>query len=113
MRYAGGGAKLVGYIAYDDSSKKRRPGVLVVHEWWGHNPYVRRRARMLAKLGYVALALDMYGGGKNTSHPKQAGAFAKQALADFGKARARFEAAMALLQKHPRVDKKRIAAIGY
>ena len=64
-----------GYIAYDDSIKGARPGVIVVHEWWGHNEYARKRADMLAELGYTAIALDMYGDGQQANHPKEAGKF--------------------------------------
>lgn len=64
------GTKLIGYYAYDDAIKGPRPGVVVVHEWWGLNDYAKRRARDLAGLGYSALAIDMYGDGKNTEHPK-------------------------------------------
>ncbi len=64
-----------GYLAYDDSIKGKRPGILVVHEWWGHNAYARKRADMLAKMGYTAFALDMYGKGKLADHPKDAKKF--------------------------------------
>jgi len=63
------GNRLVGYYAYDDALSDKRPGVLVVHEWWGLNDYAKRRARELAGLGYNALAIDMYGDGKHTEHP--------------------------------------------
>lgn len=63
ITYSGGGAEMKGYLAWDDSIEGERPGVLVVHEWWGHNDYPRMRARMLAELGYTALSLDMYGDG--------------------------------------------------
>ena len=107
------GQRHVAFIAYDDTFKGKRPGVLVVHEWWGHTPYVRERAKMLAKMGYVGLALDMYGDGKTANHPKDAGSFAKAALADFPMAKKRFEAARDLLAKQPQTDSKHIAAIGY
>jgi len=74
--YAVNGQRYVAYIAYDDAIKTKRPGVLVVHEWWGHNEYVCKRANMLAELGYTALALDMYGNGKQAAHPDDAGKFA-------------------------------------
>ena len=64
VSYSDNGVTLKGYIAYDDAVQGKRPGVLVVHEWWGHNAYVRKRADMLAQLGYIALAVDMYGDGK-------------------------------------------------
>ena len=65
VEYQANGTVLKGYLAYEDSVKGKRPGVLVVHEWWGHNEYARKRARMLAELGYPALAVDMYGDGKS------------------------------------------------
>ena len=68
-----------GLLAWDDESEAKRPGVLVVHEWWGRNDYVRKRAVMLAELGYVAMAVDMYGDGKAADHSKDAGAFAGEA----------------------------------
>ncbi len=61
--YTADGVTLKGYLAYDKNVQGKRPGVLVVHEWWGHNEYARGRARMLAELGYTALAVDMYGDG--------------------------------------------------
>ena len=76
------GKRLVGYYAYDDAVKGERPGVVVMHEWWGLNDYAKRRARDLAGLGYSALAIDMYGDGKNTEHPADAQAFMAAALKD-------------------------------
>ena len=81
--YTGGGASLKGYFAFDDSISKKRPGILVVHEWWGHNEYARSRARMLAELGYTAFAVDMYGDGKLANHPKKAGEFMQEAFKNF------------------------------
>lgn len=112
VEYPGDGATLKGYLAYDDSIQGKRPGVLVVHEWWGLNDYVRQRARMLAELGYTALAVDMYGG-KVASHPDDAGKFASEVGKNFPLAKARFSAAHELLSQHATVDKSRIAAIGY
>jgi dienelactone hydrolase len=112
--YQAGDAKLRGYLAYDDQFTGKRPGILVVHEWWGHNEYARKRARMLAELGYTALAVDMYGEGKTADHPDDAGKFASavmQNMATTGKER--FMAALDVLKKHPSVDTAKIAAIGY
>lgn len=61
VNYQADGVTLKGYIAYDDAIKGKRPGVLVVHEWWGHNEHARDSARKLAELGYTAMAVDMYG----------------------------------------------------
>lgn len=113
VAYQVDGETLVGYLAYDDAIPGKRPGVLVVHEWWGHDEYVRSRARQLAGQGYVALALDMYGKGKHATHPDDAKAFMEAVVSDMSGARRRFRAAEALLQGNPRVDGKKIAAIGY
>src|SRR5436305_849799 len=72
IEYEHEGTKLKGFLAWDDASQAKRPGVLVVHEWWGLNDYARKRAQQLAELGYVAFAPDMYGEGKTTEHPKEA-----------------------------------------
>jgi len=113
LTYSGGGVEMKGFLAYDDATDDKRPGVLVVHEWWGHNPYARKRARMLAELGYTALAVDMYGDGKLAEHPKDAGAFSSAVMGDMDSAKARFLAAMKPLQAHPTTDPERTAAIGY
>jgi dienelactone hydrolase len=113
VEYTAGGVTLKGYLAYDEHVKGKRPGVLVVHEWWGQNEYVRKRARMLAELGYTALALDMYGEGKIASHPDDAGKFAGEVMKNFPVAKERFLAALEFLKKQPTVDPDRIAAIGY
>lgn len=111
--YSANGVTLKGYIAYDDAIQGPRPGVLVVHEWWGHNAYVRKRADMLAGLGYTALAVDMYGDGKQAEHPDDAGKFAAEVRENMPEARARFEAALKLLREQPTTDPAHIAAIGY
>lgn len=113
VQYKVGDQVFKGYIAFDDATKNKRPGVLVVHEWWGHNEYARKRARMLAELGYTALALDMYGDGKQAHHPDDAGKFAGEVRKDMEGAKARFVAAEDLLKKHATVDSHKIAAIGY
>ena len=113
VSYQANGKTMKGYIAYDDKVKGKRPGVLVVHEWWGHNEYSRKRADMLAELGYTALALDMYGEGKQASHPKEAGAMSGEVKKNMKEAQARFNAAKELLMKHDTTDSNKIAAIGY
>ncbi len=111
--YKAGGMTMKGYLAFDKNIKGKRPGILVVHEWWGQNEYVRKRARMLAELGYTALALDMYGEGKTTTHPDDAAKFSSETMKNFPVAKKRFEAAMNFLKKQKTVDPERIAAIGY
>jgi len=113
VEYTAKGVTLKGYLAYDDSIKTVRPGVLVVHEWWGHNEYARTRANMLAKLGYTALAVDMYGDGKTANHPKEAGKFASEVAGNLDVATDRFMAAMTFLKTQTTVDPSKIAAIGY
>jgi dienelactone hydrolase len=107
------GVEMKGYLAYDDDIKGKRPGILVVHEWWGLNDYARKRARMLAKLGYTAFALDMYGAGKQAEHPDDAKKFSSEVMSNLPTAKARFQAAYDLLRKEKTVDPRRIAAIGY
>jgi dienelactone hydrolase len=85
----------------------------VVHEWWGHNDYARKRAEMLAKLGYVALAVDMYGSGRQASHPDEAGKFAGAVAGNMPVAKARFKAAIDTLKAQQTVNSHNIAAIGY
>jgi dienelactone hydrolase len=113
VSYEAGGAALRGYLAWDAKQKGPRPGVIVVHEWWGHNDYVRRRARMLAGQGYAALALDMYGAGKLAQHPEDAQKFMMEAVNNADVARARFMAAYELLQSREVTDPTKVAAIGY
>ncbi|WP_420386683.1 dienelactone hydrolase family protein [Roseivirga sp.] len=105
--------EMKGYIAYDENMEGKRPGILVVHEWWGHNDYVRERADMLAQQGYVAIAVDMYGEGKQAGHPDDAGKFAGEVFANLDEAKARFDAALETLKNDPHVDASQIAAIGY
>ena len=113
VSYEADGTKLKGYVAYDDAVKGKRPGVLVVHEWWGLNDYARKRARMLAQRGYTALALDMYGNGKMAHHPDDAQKFSSEVSQNEALAKARFEAALALLKQQKTVDADNIGAIGY
>src|SRR5688572_2287526 len=79
VEYKDGDTTLKGYLVYDDSVEGRRPGVLVVHEWWGLNDYIKSRAQQLAKLGYVAFAPDLFGDGFTTDDPKVAGERAGEA----------------------------------
>ena len=113
VQYRHGDVPLQGYLAWDDSLEGKRPGVLVVHEWWGLNDYARKRANELAKLGYVAFALDMYGAGKVTEHPAEAGEWAGQIRKNVAAWRERATLGLDMLKKSPHVDPARVAAIGY
>jgi dienelactone hydrolase len=113
INYEAGGREFTGYFAWDDTSSGERPGVLVLHEWWGHNDYARERARMLAEIGYTALALDMYGSDRVAEHPEDARAFMQALMSDMDAAERRFDKAHDLLRAHPTVAPERTAAIGY
>lgn len=113
VEYTADSVTMKGYLAYDDKVQGKRPAVLVVHEWWGHNDYARKRADMLAALGYLALAVDMYGNGQQADHPEDAGKFAAAVSGNLPVMKARFVAAMDLLRKNALVDPGQMAAIGY
>jgi len=113
FEYEHDGTTLVGYIAWQDAMTGKRPGMLVVHEWWGHNEHVRNQARRLAEAGVVGMALDMYGKGRVTEHPDEAQAFMQEATSNMARLQGRFEAALDILKQDPRVDSERIGAIGY
>lgn len=113
VKYKSDGTTFNGYLAYDDSIEGKRPGILVVHEWWGHNEYARKRADMLAGLGYTALAVDMYGDGKTADHPDKAGELSGKVMSNLDDAEKRFQAALTLLKEQKTVDPDHIAAIGY
>lgn len=113
VNYTIGGEPYTGYIAYDDAIAGKRPGVVVVHEWWGHDEYARKRADLLAARGYTAFALDMYGTGKLAAHPKDAKSFMMEAIHSSDRMNARFRAAYRRLKRHETVDPTKTAAIGY
>ena len=113
ISYNHAGTTLRGYLFFDDRFKGPRPGILVAHEWWGLNDYARKRARMLAELGYVAFAMDMYGQDKVTEHADTAQGWMKQIAGNRDLWLARAQAGLEQLQKHARVDANRLAAIGY
>jgi len=113
LEYRQGETVLKGFVAWDASKTQKVPGVIVVHEWWGHNEHARNQARRLAEAGYVGFALDMYGDGKVTVHPDSAQAFVAEATKDPAVMMARFTAAVEQLKQDPHVDPERIGAIGY
>ncbi|MFO1008654.1 MAG: dienelactone hydrolase family protein [Planctomycetota bacterium] len=116
LEYEHAGTKLVGFLAWDDAKateKTPQPGVVVCPEWWGNNDYSHERATKLAELGYVALAIDVYGGGKTTKDPKEAQAWSGELYGNAELGRGRVRAGYDALLRQPQVDKTRIAAIGY
>ena len=113
VRYMDGTTELEGYLAYDDELEELRPGVLVVHDWMGIGPFVKERAELLADLGYVALAVDMYGVDVHPKDQQEAAATAAIYKDTRERMRARIRAAMKVLQSHRLVDHTQLAAIGY
>jgi dienelactone hydrolase len=113
VEYRAGETVLKGFMAWDAAAQGTRPGVLVVHEWWGHNAHTRAQARRLAEAGYVGFAIDMFGGGKSTTHPQDAQGFVGEAMKDQAVMTARFNAALDVLKADTHVDPERIGAVGY
>lgn len=113
VSYDADGVTMKGYMAFDANNQEKRPAVLVVHEWWGHNEHSRKSAEELAKLGYVAFAVDMYGDGKKAQHPDDAMKFSGAVMKNFDGAKDRFSAALALVKSNEMVDSSKIGAIGY
>lgn len=113
VAYRDGDTEFEGYLSFDPSVKGARPGILVVHDWMGISAETRRRCDMLAGLGYVAFAADVYGKGVRPSSAQEAAALAGKYKGDRALFRRRLLAALDQLKKDPRVDKNRIAAIGY
>lgn len=113
VEYQDGGVKLTGHLYWDDAIDGKRPGVLVMHEWWGLNDYVKQRARMLAERGFVAFAADMYGDNKVTDHARDAGGWMKQITANIDGWQQRALLGLGQLKADALVDADRLAAIGY
>ena len=113
VTYTARGVTMNGYVVYDATKEGKRPGVLVVHEWWGLNDYPKMRARKLAELGYIAMAVDMYGNGKTADNPDDAGKMAGPFYQDPQMAKARFDAALNKFKSYSQVDTNNLAAIGY
>jgi dienelactone hydrolase len=101
------------YVVYDENVEGKRPAVLVIHEWWGLNDYAKRRANMLAEMGYIAMAVDMYGNGRMGNDPGAAQALAMPFYQNPAMAKKHFDMALAELKKNPNVDQSKIAGIGY
>ena len=113
VEYRHGGTVLEGHLAYDATITGKRPGVLIIHEWWGNNNYLKMRAEQLARLGYIAFALDMYGKGIIAKDAKEAGALAGIYRNDRKLMRARANSGLDVLKKHKLTDTNHVAAIGY
>ena len=113
VMYSVGGVNLKSTIAYDDTISGKKPGIVVLPEWWGMNDYVKHRAHMLAELGYVAIAADMFGDAKVTNDPGEAGKWAGGLKNNRAELRTRVNAALDQLKRNPHVDTTKLGAIGY
>lgn len=113
VTYKDGDTVMKGFVVYDDAKQGKRPGVILVHEWWGISKHMHNEARRFARNGYTALIADMYGDAKTADNPKAAGALSGSVMKNPEAMKSRFEAARATLAKHATVDAARIAAAGY
>lgn len=113
VSYKAGDTVMKGLVVYDDAVKGKRPGIVLVHEWWGITDHMKSEARRFAAQGYTAFVADMYGDAKTADNPKDAGALAGSVMKNPDAMRARFNAARAQLARHASVDAKRIGAAGY
>ncbi|HZJ60770.1 MAG TPA: dienelactone hydrolase family protein [Chitinophagaceae bacterium] len=113
VTYSGNGVTMHGYVVYDANKEGKRPAILVVPEWWGLVDYPKMRARKLAELGYIAMAVDMYGNGKIADNPGDAGKMSGLVYQNLKMTKSRFDAALAKLKTYSQVDTSNIAAIGY
>jgi dienelactone hydrolase len=113
VTYTDNGVTLKGMVAYDSNIKGKRPGIIVIPEWWGLNDYAKMRAHMLAELGYIALAADVFGNGRIATDPKEAQAFTAPFYTDPDLAKSRVDAAIREIKQFAQTDPANIAAIGY
>jgi dienelactone hydrolase len=113
VTYTIDGVSFNAFVAYNPDKIGKRPAILVVHEWWGENDYVKMRARELAALGYIAMAVDLFGNGQIAANPQEAMALTKPFYADPALAKKRLDAAINKIKEFPQTDINNVAAIGY
>lgn len=113
VEYEAGGQPMRGYMAWDDSLPSPRPGIMVIHEFWGLNDYAKKRTRDIAELGYVGFAVDMYGAGKVATEREGARAWAGEVRGDPALMKTRFLAAYTLLKEHELVRGEPVGSMGY
>ncbi len=113
VTYSSDGLQFKGFVAYSQNVTGKRPAILIVPEWWGLNDYIKMRARKLAELGYIAMAIDIYGDGKIAANPTEAQELTAPFYKDPKLGKTRLEAALAKLSGYSQTDPQNIAAIGY
>src|SRR5262245_24321515 len=113
VTYSDGEATMKGFVVYDDAVTGKRPGIILVHEWWGITPHIHNEARKFAQQGYTAFIADMFGDGKTADNPKDAGALLSSVMKDPKAMESRFNAAKDQLAKQTSVNPERIGAVGY
>jgi dienelactone hydrolase len=113
VTYKDGDTVMKGFVVYDDAAKGKRPGIVMVHEWWGITKHMHNEARKFARQGYTAFIADMYGDAKTADNPKDAGALSGSVMKNPQVMQSRFNAAREQLAKHSTVDATRIGAVGY
>ena len=113
VTYTDGKTTMKGFVVYDDAIKAKRPGIIMVHEWWGITKHIHNEARKFAQQGYTAFIADMYGDAKTADNPKDAGALAGSVMKNPTEMESRFNAARDQLAKQASVNPQRIGAVGY
>ena len=113
VTYQDGETTMKGFVVFDDAIQGKRPGIIMVHEWWGITKHIHNEAQKFAQQGYTAFIADMYGDAKTADNPKDAGALSSSVMKDPKVMQARFNAARTQLAKHSSVDPARIGAVGY
>src|SRR5262245_15022006 len=112
VTYKDGDTTMKGFVVYDDASAAKRPGIIMVHEWWGITPHIHNEARKFARQGYTAFIADMYGDAKTADNPKDAGALSGSVMKNAPVMESRFNAARDQLASQTSVDPQRIGAVG-
>ncbi len=113
VTYTDGEATMKGFLVYDDASQAKRPGIVMVHEWWGITQHMHNQAKKFAEQGYTVLISDMYGDAKTADNPKDAGALSSSVMKNPTVMESRFKAARDQLAKQATVNPQKIGAVGY
>ena len=113
VTYSDGQTTMKGFVVYDAAKTGKRPGIIIVHEWWGITKHIHDEANRLARQGYTTFIADLYGDAKTADNPKDAGALMDSVMSKPQAMESRFNAARQQLAKQPTVDSARIGAVGY